>query len=187
MHRMDKILEEDLYTIGYITPQDDTGLLSFDDFDRVFRIIQKHGELLWDVVHNELTLKRLKVLQNQEEAIGRIDKYIEEYRNLILETFGEEGEFIKVFEYVSKKIFSEFFISKSIYEQSRASFLQPNENMDHVFYNSLFVDTGRRIKEIQLQYDKLKAQNFIILQFEDSELTRDKTAEIFQISLQLET
>jgi len=39
MKEMDECLEGDLFIIGYIAPRDDTGLLNYDDFDRIYRII----------------------------------------------------------------------------------------------------------------------------------------------------
>ena len=39
---LEKLLREDLFIIGNIEPDEDN-LLSFSDFDRMFRIIQKHA------------------------------------------------------------------------------------------------------------------------------------------------
>ena len=47
--------------------------------------------MLWSVIQDELTLKRLNVLKLQEESIGSIEASIEEYRNLVLDSF-ENGE-----------------------------------------------------------------------------------------------
>lgn len=63
-YKMDlkKQLEEDLFIIGKIEVEDD-GLLSYNDFDRLFRIIQKHATFR---VANELECDaemRLKFLQ----------------------------------------------------------------------------------------------------------------------------
>jgi hypothetical protein len=56
---VEKILKEDLFIIGNIRPLVDQDLLSYDDFDRIYRIAQKHIRLRWNIVYNELILKRL--------------------------------------------------------------------------------------------------------------------------------
>jgi len=39
MLNLNQMLEDDLFTIGIIRPQELTDILSFEDFDRVYRII----------------------------------------------------------------------------------------------------------------------------------------------------
>jgi len=47
--------------------------------------------MLWNIVRDEMTLKRLDVLRLQEQSIGPIEHLIEEYRNMILDSF-ENGD-----------------------------------------------------------------------------------------------
>ena len=82
---VEEVLSNDLFILGIIKPIDDNGLLSYHDFDRVYRIIQKHARFRWSIVFNELTLKRLIVLKNDS-----VFHFSEEYRNLILESL-EQG------------------------------------------------------------------------------------------------
>lgn len=40
--KLDKKLEKDMFMVGYITPNEDE-ILSLNDWDRIFRIVNKHN------------------------------------------------------------------------------------------------------------------------------------------------
>ena len=50
--KLQQQLNDDLFIIGIIKPSE-TGLLCFEDFDRIFRIIQKHATLRLDLLLEE--------------------------------------------------------------------------------------------------------------------------------------
>jgi hypothetical protein len=57
------LLEEDLFILGRVEEED--GTLSFNDFDRLFRIIQKHATLrLCDELEGDAK-KRVDLLRNE--------------------------------------------------------------------------------------------------------------------------
>ena len=61
-------------------PMEDEELLSFEDFDRLSRVIQKHAILRIDLMLEQDVQKRLSVLQQH----GLYGGFEEEYRELAL-------------------------------------------------------------------------------------------------------
>jgi hypothetical protein len=47
-------LKKDLFVIGRIEPDEDSGLLTLEDWDRIFRVVNKHVDLNSDVVIGSL-------------------------------------------------------------------------------------------------------------------------------------
>ena len=86
------LLEEDLFIIGKIEVEED-GLLSYNDFDRLFRIIQKHATFR---VANELECDSEKRLQFLREN-GLHAAQNQEYRNMALRSIKrEEGVYVEL-------------------------------------------------------------------------------------------
>ena len=85
MRQLDKILKNDLFIAGLVRPKEltDRFLLSYEDFDRVFRLIQKHAMLSLDLLLEEATEKRLGLLRNSGMHAG----LSEEYRRMVLESY----------------------------------------------------------------------------------------------------
>jgi len=88
MRLLDKILNNDLFIVGLVRAKEytDRYLLSYEDFDRVFRIIQKHAMLRLDLLLEEGTEKRLNLLKNSGMYVG----LSEEYRRMVLESYNHE-------------------------------------------------------------------------------------------------
>lgn len=66
MIEYEKLLLNDLFIIGIIRPieHSDRYLLTYEDFDRVFRVINKHAILRLDLLLADDTEKRLNLLRN---------------------------------------------------------------------------------------------------------------------------
>jgi hypothetical protein len=88
MRQLDKLLKNDLFIGGLIRPREysDRYLLSYEDFDRVFRIIQKHAMLRLDLALEEGTEKRLNLLKGSGMYAGLNG----EYRELVLKSYSHE-------------------------------------------------------------------------------------------------
>jgi hypothetical protein len=90
MNELDRLLEEDLFTIGIIRANDHTDLLSYEDFDRVYRIIQKHANLRLNIILEEESMKRLNLLHKQQNS-NQISCFTDEYRQLAVGAFKKEA------------------------------------------------------------------------------------------------
>jgi len=83
----DQMLKEDLFILGRIEEEED-GMLSFNDFDRLFRVIQKHATLrLIDELENDAQ-KRVSILKKE----GLSAAYNKEYRDICLQSKRKEEE-----------------------------------------------------------------------------------------------
>lgn len=83
---MDSLLEKDLFILGIIKPlltEDDRYLLCFEDFDRVFRIVQKHAIMRLDIYLERETEKRCNLLKNPDCNVSFGD-LSEEYKKMAL-------------------------------------------------------------------------------------------------------
>ena len=66
MRQLDKMLENDLFITGLIKLREQSNgelQLSYEDFDRIARIIMKHGFLRVDLMLEEASFKRLELLK----------------------------------------------------------------------------------------------------------------------------
>jgi hypothetical protein len=76
----EELLKNDIFLLGYIE-KDDDGLISFNDLDRLVRIIQKHAHLRVASKLDDLAEERLDYLdKNPEEMFGGPSK---KYRELV--------------------------------------------------------------------------------------------------------
>jgi hypothetical protein len=123
MRLLDKILFNDLFIAGTVRPKEhtDTYLLSYEDFDRVFRIIQKHAILRLDLLLEEGTEKRLNLLRNSGMYVG----LSEEYRRMVLESYDQEES---VYEDLAQRVCDHFEIDLQILMESQEELLQQNED-----------------------------------------------------------
>lgn len=103
MRQLDKILKNDLFIAGLVRPKEltDRFLLSYEDFDRVFRLIQKHAMLRLDLLLEEATEKRLGLLRNSGMHAG----LSEEYRRMVLESYNQEES---VYEELAQRVCDAF-------------------------------------------------------------------------------
>lgn len=83
---LNRSLEQDIFIMGIINPNED-GLLNFEDFDRLIRIIQKHAFIRLDIILEEDSEKRLNILREQGQ-FGH--GYGEEYRQMVINSLKKE-------------------------------------------------------------------------------------------------
>lgn len=71
------MLENDLFIAGLIRPQEysDRYSLTYEDFDRIFRIIQKHAIHRLDLELEDETEKRLTLLKTSQIYVGLSEEY----------------------------------------------------------------------------------------------------------------
>ena len=85
LKELDSLLEKDLFVLGIIKPlltDDDRYLLCFEDFDRVFRIVQKHAIMRLDIYLERETEKRCNLLKNPDA--NNFGDLSEEYKKMAL-------------------------------------------------------------------------------------------------------
>ena len=83
------MLKNDLFLLGYIT-KDEDGLISFNDLDRLVRIIQKHAYLRVAQKLDELADSRLEYIAKNQ--IAMMAGPSSEYRKMVTESINTETE-----------------------------------------------------------------------------------------------
>jgi hypothetical protein len=81
----DKLLEDDLFLQGYIE-KDEDGLLTYNDMDRLFRLIQKHAFLRLIKTLEDLADKRQQCLnKNKNDMLPSTEytKLVTESKNAV--------------------------------------------------------------------------------------------------------
>ena len=124
MRQLDKMLENDLFITGLIKLREQSNgelQLSYEDFDRIARIIMKHGFLRVDLMLEEASFKRLELLKKQ----GAHASLSEDYRQLVLDSYNKEQE---VFDDVSERVLSHLNIDQQVYLENQAYLLNDNED-----------------------------------------------------------
>ena len=77
-----------MFILGLIRPQETTQLLSYEDFDKLYRVIQKHASLRLELMMQDQRKKRLNLLETQGISGG----FSEEYREMVLGSCEKEEE-----------------------------------------------------------------------------------------------
>lgn len=85
----EELLKNDLFLIGYIQ-KDEDGLISFNDLDRLVRIIQKHAYLRVAQRLDDLAEERLMYIEKNHDAffVGPTS----EYRQMVLKSINAEQD-----------------------------------------------------------------------------------------------
>ena len=116
LKNLETMLEDDLFIIGIIQPQDD-GLLAFEDFDRTFRLIQKHALLRLDILLEEDTDKRLNLLRNYGSFGGGFN---EDYREMVIDSLNKEE---KVYQDLTLQVCHQLEIDLQCFMESQSELL----------------------------------------------------------------
>ena len=85
--RLDKQLAKDMFMIGYISYDEDK-ILSLNDWDRIFRIVNKHNIICTEQLYGDLISRRIGLL-NKENVTRQNYKekwYSRQYRELARES-----------------------------------------------------------------------------------------------------
>jgi len=153
--------------LGLINTQEDTGLLSYEDFDRLFRIIQKHATLRLDMMMQEETARRLNLLKQQ----GMFGGFSEDYRQMVLTSVQKEEE---VYQELTEYICSHLNLDIQVFMESQSELLMNPQNQE------LFQLTNILIGDLQSQIQMERESKQEVQLFHTNEpLTRERTLEIF--------
>ena len=112
--------------MGIIKPlltDDDRYLLCFEDFDRVFRIVQKHAIMRLEIYLERETEKRCNLLKSPDT--NNFGDLSEEYKKMALSAQQLE---IQVYETVMQTICDRTSIDKQLFLESQYEILQDEVN-----------------------------------------------------------
>lgn len=157
------LLEEDLFIVGRIEEED--GSLTFNDFDRLFRIIQKHATLrLCDELETDAK-KRVDLLRNE----GLVAAHNKQYRDLCIKSKEkEEQQYEELTQYICERVGVDW----DAFESFMIDGL-PNYTNEYLMSKSEIEE--KREKWIEEHHKKSMSRNDKM-----KELTKEETMKIFK-------
>ena len=166
------MLEQDLFLVGGILPEEQSECLSLEDWDRIFRIVNKHVLLQSEFIVGQNMQMRLEILKQDRRQSGKETEYSDTYRALAVQT-AESKEALE--EKILKHVCDHLNLDISIYFQSIEhlinyqnfeDFKKQTEKEFNSFKNS--IDGGRKsvskMKGLEIYLDVLKLQQHLLTQ-----------------------